>query len=189
MRRRQLQTSSWLLCQDSGTSPVLCLSDHPVAGKTKATLIRLLLFPTWLQIYLMWKSGRSWGICWPSPPIGHTSLQVKAKEQDKESFHPLLMFLSSCRSKALEVVEGDAVCRWCSNQGVDGLSCVKCDARFCRKVYLPSFQPVKLDVILILSASTLTWERGSSSWPPPRKETGPACSANRRLLKSWDPVS
>ena len=57
------------------------------------------------------------------------------------------MLISSCRSKALEVVEDEAVCRWCSNQGVDGLSCVKCDARFCRKVYLPSSQPVKLDVI------------------------------------------
>ena len=119
-----------------------------------------------------------------TPNWPHRSAGEGKRTVCKESFQPLLMLPSSCRSKALEVVEGDAVCRWCSNQGVDGLSCVKCDARFCRKVYLPSSQPVKLDVILILSASTLTWERGSSSWPPPRKETGPACSANRRLSKS-----
>ena len=43
VRRRQLQTSSWVLCEDSGTSPVLCLSDHPVAGKPRATLIRLII--------------------------------------------------------------------------------------------------------------------------------------------------
>ena len=119
-----------------------------------------------------------------TPNWPHQSAGEGRRTGYKESFHPLLMLLSSCRSKALEVVEGESVCRWCSNQGVDGLSCVKCDARFCRKVYLPSFQPVKLDVILILSASTQTWERGLSSWPPPRKETGPVCSANRRLSKS-----
>ena len=46
---------------------------------------------------------------------------------------------SPCRSKAveLEVVEGEAVCRWCSNHGVDGLSCSKCDSHFCRKVFPP----------------------------------------------------
>ena len=44
---------------------------------------------------------------------------------------------SPCRSKAveLEVVEGEAVCRWCSNPGVDGLSCSKCESHFCRKVF------------------------------------------------------
>ena len=46
------------------------------------------------------------------------------------------MICRPCHSKAeeLEVVEGEAFCRWCSNQGVDGLSCFKCDAHFCRKV-------------------------------------------------------
>ena len=36
---------------------------------------------------------------------------------------------------------------------VDGLSCVKCDARFCRKVYLPSFQPVKLVISQCLNVN------------------------------------
>ena len=82
-----------------------------------------------------------------TPNWPHQSAGEGRRTGYKESFHPLLMLLSSCRSKALEVVEGESVCRWCSNQGVDGLSCVKCDASFCRKVYLPSFQPVKLGVI------------------------------------------
>ena len=49
---------------------------------------------------------------------------------------PCIVICRPCHSKAeeLEVVEGEAVCRWCSNQGVDGLSCSKCDAHFCRKV-------------------------------------------------------
>ena len=52
-------------------------------------------------------------------------------------FHLLVFPCSPCRSKAveLEVVEGEAVCRWCSNPGVDGLSCSKCDSHFCRKVF------------------------------------------------------
>ena len=152
MRRRQLQTSSWLLCQDSGTSPVLCLSDHPVAGKTQATrLIISYLIANVLDVRIR-QELRDRSTFTPNWP--HQSAGEGRRTGYKESFHPLLMLLSSCRSKALEVVEGESVCRWCSNQGVDGLSCVKCDAKFCRKVYLPSSQPVKLDVILILSAST-----------------------------------
>merc|ERR1719339_751926 len=53
------------------------------------------------------------------------------------ALHPQLatQVCSPCHAKAadLEVVEGEAVCRWCSNSGVDGLSCSKCDSHFCRK--------------------------------------------------------
>ena len=52
-------------------------------------------------------------------------------------YNLMVLPCSPCRSKAveLEVVEGEAVCRWCSNHGVDGLSCSKCDSHFCRKVF------------------------------------------------------
>merc|ERR1719339_39903 len=62
---------------------------------------------------------------------------LQAGAEGTVALHPQLAtpVCSPCRSKAveLEVVEGEAVCRWCSNHGVDGLSCSKCDALFCRK--------------------------------------------------------
>merc|ERR1719209_1397774 len=62
---------------------------------------------------------------------------IQAGAEGTVALHPQLAtpVCSPCRSKAveLEVVEGEAVCRWCSNHGVDGLSCSKCDALFCRK--------------------------------------------------------
>merc|ERR1719209_686766 len=62
---------------------------------------------------------------------------IQAGAEGTVALHPQLAtpVCSPCRSKAveLEVVDGEAVCRWCSNHGVDGLSCSKCDALFCRK--------------------------------------------------------
>merc|ERR1719339_155412 len=62
---------------------------------------------------------------------------LQAGAEGTVAMHPQLAtpVCGPCHSKAveLEVVEGEALCRWCSNSGVDGLSCSKCDALFCRK--------------------------------------------------------
>ena len=71
--------------------------------------------------------------CWR-----HQSAGMTVNFNENIEFNPIMVLpCSPCRSKAveLEVVEGEAVCRWCSNPGGDGLACSKCDSHFCRKVF------------------------------------------------------
>ena len=99
-------------------------------------------------------------------------------------YNLMVLPCSPCRTKAveLEVVEGEAVCRWCSNHGVDGLSCSKCDSHFCRKVFTPFFCNVV--TTSLCSAWMWTWEQGLSSWRQHLRVTGSVCSASLHLWRS-----
>ena len=157
MRRLQLQAHLGQFSENSWSSPVHSLSGATSSGQQVPSL-SLWFFWSWItrpcneqanvEGTVLLHPQLATPVCrWSTGWVHLLSFNFHLGNAQWASFWkfvfqmkifswPCIVICRPCHSKAeeLEVVEGEAVCRWCSNQGVDGLSCSKCDAHFCRKV-------------------------------------------------------